>query len=186
MRRISNEAQMKEFREERALISVFVHHAYRAGLIEMVLGMRKGFDYHVRQAWHMMIPYVQGDYAVDAAMHAEEYGGELARRIIEKHGLQHKELPALIFEFVPDTEYFCVKLGGKSEDEIEEIIGTIGDMAVDEYKNGPKEVSEFRENIHTRIAIYLRQRKLLSILSKAAPKMGGILAAANDAKGLFD
>lgn len=186
MLRISDEKEMAKFRRERALISVFVHHAYRNELIEAVLGMRKGFDPHVRAAWHMLIPYVAGDYAVDSALRVDEYGVDMARRIIDQHGLQHRELPALIFEFVPQREYFCVKLGGKTADEIEEIIGTIGDMAVDEFKNGPKDVDEFRENLHSRIAIYLRQRNLLSILSKAAPKLAGALGAAGDAKGLFD
>lgn len=186
MHRISSEREMQTFREDRALISVFVHHAYRPQLVEMVLGMRKGFDAHVEAAWHMLIPYAAGEYAVDSAMQAEEYGVVLARQIIRAHGLQHGELPAIIFEFVPETEYFCVKLGGMSEGKIEEVIGTIGDMAIDEFENGPRDVREFRENIHTRIAIYLRQQKLLSILSKAAPKLSGVLGAVGDAKGLFD
>ena len=173
------------FLDQRALVSLFVDHAYVRDNIELFLGMKPGFDAHVGEAWHMLIPYVDGGYAVDAPIYPDGFGVRLAREIIKEHDLKHAELPALIFEFVAGREYYCVKFGGMPRERIIKIVGSIADIAIDVHKTGPAEVEPFRVEIHRQVINYLRKEAALTILSKAAPKIGGLLDAAGSVDGLL-
>lgn len=182
---ITSRDELDKFSNQRALISLFVDHAYSERNIVPILGMREGFDKHVGSAWHMLIPYRNGGYAVDDELSPKLFGVGLSRQIINEHGLKHSELPAIIFEFVPQQEHYCVKLGGMREDEILNIIGNIADIASDEFEHGPRDVGEFRERVHNRVLIFLRQRKVLSILSKSAPKIAAVIGLSSDVVDIF-
>ena len=182
---IRGREDLNVFLDQRALVSLFVDHAYVKDSIELFMGMKPGFDAHVGEAWHMLMPYVGGGYAVDQPLGVNSFGTDLARAIIREHGLKHAELPALIFEFVPDREYYCVKFGGMEKDRIIKIVGSISDIATEVFETGPDEVEPFRVEVHRRVVNYLRKEAALTILSKAAPKIGGLLGAAASVDGLI-
>ncbi len=182
---IRGREDLNVFLDQRALVSLFVDHAYNKDNIELFMGMKPGFDAHVGEAWHMLVPYVGGGCAVDQPLSANSFGVGLSRAIIREHELKHAELPALIFEFVPDKEYYCVKFGGMEQAQIIKIVGSIGDIATEVHETGPTDIEAFRVEVHRRVVNYLRKESALNILSKAAPKLGGILDAAASVDGLI-
>lgn len=182
---IKSQKELEDFSNQRALVTLFVDHAYCRENIVTILGMREGFNAHVGPAWHMLIPTKFNDYAIDAVLSADTFGVELSRQIISEYALKHSDLPAIIFEFVPQKEHYCVKLGGMSDKDIRDVIGYIADIVTDEFNNGPKEVAEFRERIHNRILIYLRQRKALSIFTKTAPPIAAVIGVGSYITSFF-
>lgn len=185
MRVIKSRADLDELRNDRSLVSVYVDHGYKAKNIELILGMKPAFDAHVGDAWHMLVPCRQG-YAVDSWMDYEAFGHQLNRQLSKEYQIRENHLPVLVFEFDPEKEYFYVALGQKTEDQRIDMIRTIAQMAVEEQEKGPDDPVEFRSRLHQNIAIYARQQKALTIISKASSRLAALIGLGADLKGLID
>ncbi|MGN8153093.1 hypothetical protein ACTJK5_12555 [Agrobacterium sp. 22094] len=185
MRVIRSKADLEELKEDRSLVSVYVDHGYSVENIELVLRMKRAFDAHVADAWHMLIPCSEG-YRVDSWIDADAFGYQLNRQLAREYQVRENHLPALVFEFDPDKEYFYVALGQKTEDKRTEMIRHIATMAVEEQEKGSKDAIEFRGRLHQNIAIYARQQKALTIISKTSSRLADLIGLGANLKGLID
>lgn len=174
---------------ERALVSVFVHHCYDNTMISDVLAARRGFDRHVKSAWHLLIPHhairdARGaGYSVDMAPGADNYSEDLAYAIIESQQIPAASLPCIIFRAGTGQHYY-LKLGGKTKDEMLLILREIGDLANECHAKGPKDAEAYRQYVNTVVVNYLRKKKLLSALASALPWLEKLTGGAVSLKEL--
>lgn len=85
-----------------------------------------------------------------------QYGIALARAVIEHLSIKHAELPCIVFR-ARDKDYFFLKLGHRSKSGVLDILGRIGDLAVECSKNGPKDPDAFRDWVNMQTANFLRR-----------------------------
>lgn len=183
---IENEEEMEKYRRQRVLLSLYLDHAYSREAIATIFEAQEGFNEHVREAWHMLIPY-KSHYAVDVALDPKEYGTSLARNIINANGIPHGHLPLLMFEGATrDEPKFYVHFNGRSKADIVRVIGEIGDIAVKEWREGRADAQDFRTDVTNAVRAMLNREKLLVVLGKVAPKVAGVLSAASDLKSLHE
>ncbi len=119
-------------------------------------------------------------------MDADAFGYQLNRQLARQYQIREKHLPALVFEFDPDKEYFYVALGQKMEDKRTKMIRHIATMAVEEQEKGYKDAIDFRGRLHQNIAIYARQQKALTIISKTSSRLADLIGLGANLKGLID
>lgn len=166
---ISSKEQLEEYKRQRALVTLFLDSGYTARNIEVVMNAKWGFDAHVGPAWHMLIPYKEGGYAVDAPLSKGSYGIGLSRQVIKEQGIGTAELPVILFEnYTRESEYFYVSLSGMSEEEITTIMGEIGDIVVDEFENGRTDPAEFRFDVTEKVKRHVRIQKVVKLVKRGA------------------
>jgi hypothetical protein len=176
-------------RNHRALVSLFLHHCYDEAMISDVLAARRGFDHHVQSAWHLLIPYRSRGhsqrlgYSVDTVPGPDEYAEELAYRIAKELRLPAASLPCIVFR-AGDGQYYFLKLGEKSKNEILKILREIGDLANHCHVNGTQDPERYREYVNTVVVNHLRKKKLLSALASALPWLERLTGGAVSLKEL--
>ena len=175
-------------RDNRALVSTFVHHCYDEQMIMDVLGARRGFDRHVKSAWHLLVPCKLAHekrvgYSVDSTPGSDQYCEDLAYKIAEGLDLPVASLPCLIFR-AGNGSYYFLKLGGKSREDVSLILREIGDLANECHANGPANPEAYRQYVNTVVVNYLRKKKLLSALKSALPVLERLIGTAVNIKEL--
>ncbi|MXW85250.1 MAG: hypothetical protein F4Z55_04795 [Boseongicola sp. SB0667_bin_21] len=173
---ISKETEVLEFERTRALVGTYLDHMYCAERFGWVLEARNGFNSHVGDAFHLLIPYKDDGYTVNWSEEFH-YGSELARKIIERLEIRHAELPCIAFRASGDDHFF-LKLGHRDRDGLVNIVGRIGDLAVECAKEGPNDAGEFRQYVNMRTARLLRNEQSLSALTSALPALSALLGLA--------
>ncbi|MES0178681.1 hypothetical protein NKJ86_08795 [Mesorhizobium sp. M0025] len=144
--------------------------------MDAIFMSRRGFDGHVGRSWHLLIPYKEGGFVVDAPLSTSGYDIDLARSLIKKYGLKFSDLPALVF--VPNegtNDFFFACLSGMADEEILGMIGHIGDMAVEEFEDGPADAKDFRDKLNDRVQSYLTQQNTLRMFRKAGKVANNLL-----------
>ncbi|MCP4320097.1 MAG: hypothetical protein GY789_29985 [Hyphomicrobiales bacterium] len=179
---IETQEQIEEFERQRALVGTYIDHSYSRDRLDWVLGAREGFDAHVGNAFHLLIPHTSNGYSVN---HSDEhqYGVALAREVIRHLEIKHAELPCIVFRAAGDDYYF-LKLGHRDKENLLEVIGRIGDLAVECAQDGPKDPNEFRDWVNMQTANFLRREKMLSALKRSLPALNGLLGGAVNVKEL--
>lgn len=175
---INTQAQMDAIEAEHALVGVYLDRAYEYERISTIMSMRRGFDAHALDAWHLLIPMSNRAYGVNVPLSPEEYGVELAAAFIDKLGIGFGDLPCIAFR-AQDDKMFYLKLGRMSREDALNEIGLIADVARTcqvEQAAG----AGFRREVNKRVAAHLRGRKLLSAAKSAAPAVAALLGAAVD------
>lgn len=169
MRTVSNKEQIDEMRGERALVTLFLDSGYSDRNIAAVMRSRWGFDNHVHDAWHLLIPY-RHRYAVDAALSADEYDVAFARQIIEKQGIPFGKLPVLLFEnYDGAKDSYYVSLAGMDEDQLHRTIGEIADIATRHHAEGRTDPAEFRMDVTEAVKIKMNKRGIVGFIRNSTP-----------------
>lgn len=182
MHLIETQQQIEEFERQRALVGTYIDHSYSREKLDWVLAARKGFDAHVGRSFHLLIPHEANGYTVNHT-NEHEYGIQLARAIINHLEIKHSELPCIAFRASGDDYYF-LKLGHRTKTEFLDVIGQIGDLALECAQNGPEELGEFRNWVNMQTANFLRREKMLSAVKRSLPALNGLLGGVVDAKEL--
>jgi hypothetical protein len=175
---VSNQNESHALENRRALVGIFLDRGYDSKKIDWLLGARSGFDHHVRDAWHLLIPY-ERSYAVDSTFDSQLYGVELAANIIDRLEIKFSELPCIVFR-ASEEEFFYLKLGGMSQEKFIDEIGRIGDLAKECQAQGVEDSKSFRDYVNAAVCIHLRRRKLLSAAKSALPVLRSLLGVAVD------
>lgn len=178
MHLIDTEQKIAEFERERALVGTFIDHSYSREKLDWVLEAQPGFDAHVGNAFHLLIPHRGNGYTVGYT-NEMDYGIALARAIIAHLEIKHAELPCIVFR-ATGKDYYFLKLGHRSKNGVLEILGRIGDLAVECSKNGPKDPDKFREWVNMQTANFLRREKALSAVKASLPAISGLLGGVVD------
>ena len=166
---ISSKEQLDGYKRQWALVTLFLDSGYASRNIEVVMNAKWGFDAHVGPAWHMLIPYKEGGYAVDAPLSKDSYGIGLSRQIIAEQGIGTAELPVILFEnYDGESDYFYVSLAGMSEGQVMTIMGEIGDIVVDEFNNGRTDPAEFRFDVTQKVKRHVRIQKVVKLVKRTA------------------
>jgi hypothetical protein len=182
MRTIHNQKQIEQLEGERALVGTFIDRSYNRQKIEWLLQARDGFDEHARDAWHLLIPVAEG-YGVDSWIEPQQFGVALAGQIIDKLEIAFEDLPCIVFR-AADSEYFFLKLGGKTQDQFFEEIGRIADIARQCQRESKAEGEAFRNYVNMQVANHLRRRRLLSATRSALPALSALLGGVVDFREL--
>ena len=182
MHTIETQEEIKEFERQRALVGTYIDHSYSREKLDWILEARVGFDEHVADTFHLLIPHNSNGYTVDGT-NEYHYGVALARAVIKHLEVKHEDLPCIVFR-AKDDDYYFLKLGQLSKDAVLKILGRIGDLAVETAKEGPDDPDEFRDWINMQTANFLRRQKMLSALKSALPALNGLLGGLVDAKEL--
>ena len=176
-------------RGHRALVAVFVHHCYDEEMISDVLAAKRGFDRHVQSAWHLLIPYYsrggtqRTGYSVNMAPGPDEYSEDLAYMIVKELKLPAASLPCIVFR-AGNGEHYFLKLGGKSKEEVLQILREIGDLANECHANGTQDADAYRQYVNTVVVNHLRKKKLLSAMASALPWLEKLTGGAVSLKEL--
>mgnify|MGYP000385932421 FL=1 len=117
---IQNDAEIKRIERERALVGVYVDRAYDREKIRWVMDAREGFDTHVGDSWHLLIP-VRNGYGIDTWVEPEHYGTQLAAQIIDTLEINYVDLPCIVFR-AKDENFYFLKLGDKNRNQFFEEI----------------------------------------------------------------
>ncbi|EKF18840.1 hypothetical protein [Nitratireductor pacificus] len=177
---ISSKQQLDRYKRQRALITLFLDSGYTQRNIEVVMNAKWGFDAHVGRAWHMLIPYKEGGYAIDVPLTKRSYGIHLSRQVIKEQGIGTAELPVILFEnYTQESDYFYVSLSGMSEEEVITIMGEIGDIVVNEFENGRTDPADFRFDVTEKVKRHVRIQRAVKLVKRGASTAIGV------AVGLF-
>lgn len=182
MHLIETQQQIEEFERQRALVGTYIDHSYSREKLDWVLAARKGFDAHVGSSFHLLIPHEANGYTVNHT-NEHEYGIQLAREVINRLEIKHSELPCIVFRTL-DDDYYFLKLGHRTKAEFLDVIGRIGDLALECAQNGPEKPDEFRNWVNMQTANFLRREKMLSAVKRSLPALNGLLGGVIDAKEL--
>ncbi len=183
MHTITTTEQIREFERTRALVGTYVDHMYSSERLEWVLRACRGFDEHVGSAFHLLIPHRDNGYTVDVTSE-KDYGLGLARKIINHQKIEHRALPCIVFR-ASDEHYYFLKLGHRDKDDFLEIVGRIGDLAIECARDGPADPEEFRKRVNKRTVKFLRRQRALSALASALPALSALLGFVVSSKDLF-
>ncbi|WP_170760400.1 hypothetical protein [Ruegeria lacuscaerulensis] len=183
MRGVKDQEEIDQLKAERALIGTYIDHAYDLEKVKWLLDACPAFDAHVKDAWHLILPFKGRGFAVDVSMNPEDYDIEKARAEIDRLKVAHGELPCIVFDAVNDHKYF-LKLGGMKKDEVIKVIGEIGDIAVKCWNDDQLDRSIFKNEVNRKVMRYLRRRRLLSVAKKSLPIVGPLLGGVVDIKEL--
>ncbi|RWQ36963.1 MAG: hypothetical protein EOS21_22920 [Mesorhizobium sp.] len=180
---ISNKEQLKQLKEDRSLVTLFLDSGYSNRNISLILDAKDGFDAHVGSSWHMLIPYRREGYVLNIPIASRDYGILLSRNIIDEQGIPSAELPVILFEnFGDESEYYYVSLANMSDDEIIRAIEEIADIVVYEFKNGRRAPDDFRQDVTSKIKAHTNKKKILRFVKKSTSTTLGVVGAA---AGLF-
>ena len=182
MHLIETQHQIEEFEHQRALVGTYIDHSYSRDKLDWVLAARQGFDAHVGSSFHLLIPHQRNGYTVNHSTE-HEYGIVLARAIMNQLEIKHSDLPCIVFRAL-GADYYFLKLGHRTKAEFLDIIGRIGDLALECAQNGPEEPGEFRAWVNMQTANFLRREKMLSAMKRSLPALSGLLGGVVDAKEL--
>ncbi|WP_200689564.1 hypothetical protein [Paracoccus caeni] len=182
MHLIATQEQIDEFERERALVGTYIDHRYSRDKIDWVLGARAGFNAHVGSSFHLLIPHVNNGYTVNVT-DEHQYGIDLARAMINHLEIKHSDLPCIVFR-ATGKDYYFLKLGHRTKSEFLDIIGRIGDLAVEASINGPRDPIKFRDWVNMQTANFLRREKMLSALRRSLPALTGLVGSVVDVKEL--
>ena len=172
---ISNEVEVLKLERTRTLVGTYLDNMYSADRLKWVLGVREGFDEHVGEAFHLLVPHKDDGYTINMSNEIC-YGTKLARRIIDKLEIRHEELPCIVFR-ASGSDHFFLKLGNRDRDGVCNIVGRIGDLAVKSAKEGPADPEKFREFVNMRTAKFLRNERALSALANSLPALSALLGS---------
>jgi hypothetical protein len=173
---IRDRGAIDDFERLNGLVAIYLDSGYDGRVTALVSDIARAFDTHVGPAWHLLIPYGEG-YVPDGTVEPDQYNLALATQIARDRGIPTLQLPALVFEFVPNTEYYTVSLAGMSDDRIRNIIKTIGEISVDEFRDGKRELNEYRAAAHRRIVTYLHKERLFSVAGKVGMGLAALIAS---------
>ena len=182
MEAISTLEEIESYEHQRALVGVYVDHGYSRERISWILEAREGFDAHVGQHFHLLIPHKSGGYSMNQT-NESHYGVKLAREIINELDIKHAELPCIVFRATYDDKYF-LKLGRMNKEETTDILGRLCDLVVEKATKGPNEPHEFRAWINMQAGNFLRRQKMLSVVGRSVPALSSFLGAAVDVSEL--
>ncbi|TCR76750.1 hypothetical protein [Rhizobium sp. BK376] len=172
---INSLEQLEAYERHRVLVGLFLDNGYSDHVIATVMSAKHGFDANVRSAWHLLVPYRTG-FAVDSKLSTNAYDIELARTIINDHGIPNARLPVLLFEnYDGDGDAYLVSLAGQSDAQIIRTIGDIADIATREYANGRKDPAEFRSDVTRAIKAQQRLRAAISFARRGTSSAIGLL-----------
>ena len=183
MHTITTTEQIQEFERTRALVGTYVDHMYSSERLEWILRARRGFDKHVGGAFHLLIPHRDNGYTVDVTSE-QDYGIGLARKIISHQKIKHGALPCIVFRASGKHCYF-LKLGHRDKDDFLEIVGRIGDLAIECARKGPADPGKFRKLVNKQTANFLWRQRALSALTSALPALSGLLGIVVTSKDLL-
>ena len=175
MQIITTKEQIQQYERTRALVGTYVDHMYSSERLNWVLGARNGFDSHVGGAFHLLIPHRDSGYSVDWTSE-RDYGIDLAREIIDRQRIEHSVLPCIVFRASGESYYF-LKLGHRNRDSFLEIVGRIGELAIECARHGPDDPDEFRDWVNMQTAAFLRNENSLSALTSALPALTTLLGS---------
>jgi hypothetical protein len=173
---IKSPEQIDEFERRNGLVSVYLDNGYNPNVVDMFSEIMRPFDEHVGSAWHLLVPVMDG-YLPTGSIRPGDYNLQMARAIAQSRGIPLTKLPALVFEFIPQREYYFVSLAGMEPERIRNIVLHIGEIAVDEFKGGARDLAEFRAAAHGRIVRYLWGEKALSFMSDLGPAIAAAIGA---------
>jgi hypothetical protein len=179
---IETQEQIEQFERQRALVGTYIDHCYSRERLDWVLGARTGFDAHVGNSFHLLIPHESNGYTVNHTSE-HQYGVRLARTFINQLEIRHADLPCVVFR-AAGNDYYFLKLGHRSREGLIDVIGRIGDLALECAKNGPSEPIEFRAWVNMQTANFLRRERMLSAVTRSLPALSGLLGAAVNANEL--
>lgn len=175
-------AEIEEIEKQRTLVGVFVDRNYSAEKIKWLLDARASFDFHARDAWHLLVP-MKGGYGVDVAPSPRNYNVALAAEIIDRLEIEFSYLPCVVFRASKD-EHFYLKLGGLTREQFYDEIGRVADVARKCQKDVAVGGGDFGDYVNRSVAVHLRKRKALSAARSALPAISALIGAAVDAKEL--
>ena len=175
--------EIQKFERTRALVGIYVDHVYSAERLDWVLGARNWFNKHVGGAFHLLIPHRDNGYTVDVTSE-HDYGIDLAREIIDRQKIKHSALPCIVFR-ASGEHCFFVQLGHRDKDDFLEIVGRIGDLAIECARYGPEDPDKFRDWVNAQTAAFLRNENSLSALTSALPALTTLLGFAVTVGDLF-
>ena len=155
---------------------------YSPEKLEWVLAAREGFDKHVGDAFHLLIPHGENGYSVNAT-NEYHYGTKPARKNINQQNTKHDVLPCIVFRALGD-ECFYLKLGHRDRAGILKIVGRIGDLAIKCSNEGPADPGAFRKFVNKRTAFFLYREKALSGLTSSLSALTALLGFVVNVKDL--
>lgn len=179
---VTTEAEMQELESQSALVGIYVDRAYNTEKIRWLFEARAGFDAHARDAWHLLVPTLQG-YAVNQFIEPEQYNIQLAGSLIDMIGIRFADLPCIVFR-AKEKEYYFLKLGKNTRDSFMLEIGLIADLARECQRESGAKGQAFRDYVNMQVANHLRRRRLLSAATSALPALSALLGGAVDARDL--
>lgn len=175
---VENEEQIAELERDRSLVGTFVHHCYDFEKVDWILQARRGLNADAGPAMHLLIPFCEytntSGYAVDSYIPAHGFNVELSNHIIRMFGISFADLPAIVFRFTR-ADYYFVKLGGLSKEELILRVGEIVEVAKIQYQIAPHEHDEFQKEMHRAVINHLRAKGILSALHAAAPAIAALI-----------
>lgn len=160
-------------RTERALVAVFIHHCYDRKLLNQILGAKHGFDNHVRDAWHLLVPSKIGPggesgFVDGIPPNYQFYDSELAYEIARTHGIKGSEMPCLLFLENAEDSFYCSLAPSGSVDPLQ-LIREIGDEAVRCQLESKQEGEAYRSYVNTVVKAHLVRKKIATFVKHSGP-----------------
>lgn len=147
------------FRNQKAVVSVYLADGFNHDEIQWVLNAWNGFNERAGHRWHLLIPSKVETGVLNDRLDASEYDVRLAEEIRKRNKIKKNLLPVLAFENYSATgmpSYFSLR--GKSQAEVAELLRKITDVIVEEeQQDGRASPDEFRSGVSERIRILSNQ-----------------------------
>lgn len=173
---VSNRKELERLKRDRALITVYLDNVYSRETVRCVMRAKPGFDANVREAWHMLMPYEDASFAVDAPLSARNYGVDLARQIIDENGIPNRDLPVILFENNSDEgDLYYISLADMTDKEVLTTMGGIADIVMHHYINGRDDPKEYREDIVDEVKRTERKKGIVHFIKRNWEKPLGLL-----------
>lgn len=163
---VRNQAAIDNFEKENGMVAVYLDHGYDKRYVELFNELAQAFDDHVGAAWHILIPANDG-FTSEKTFAEEKFDRKLSVNIAGQNDIPVQQLPALLFQFLPEDKNYWFSLVGMSDDEVRQIVLEIAEIAREEFGDGKRDLLEFRRNAHQRVVAALRYRKILRWGNKA-------------------
>lgn len=158
---------------ERALVAVFIHHCYDWQLLDQMLGAKHGFDRHVRDAWHLLVPSKVGPGGTSGFIDGippnhRFYDSELAYEIARTTGIKGFEMPCLLFLENAEESFYCSLAPSASFDPMQ-LIREIGDEAIKCQRESKQEGEAYRSYVNTVVKAHLARKRIAKFVKHSGP-----------------
>lgn len=157
---VRDQAAIDKFEERNGMVAVYVDHGYDRRYGELFTELGTPFNDHVGAAWHILIPVDDG-FTSENSLAPDHFDRKLAIKIADENEIPVQQLPALLFQFIPENKNYWFSLAGLPENEVRQIVLEIAEIAREEFRDGARDLAEFRRSAHDRVVAILRTRRLL-------------------------
>lgn len=186
---IQSANELREYESKCGLVSVYVDTRFQQEPGDTIRQIQRVFDENVGPAWTILIPVnerhqTRRGYCPHVGIDHDAYDIRMARQIAQDRGIPVSDLPALIFEFVPQREYYVLKIGDMNPIRFRNIVAHISEIAIEEFRDRTRSLEEFREAIHPRIFRFLFKEKVVHFVRGASPKLAALVGAVAGVKGI--